>query len=95
MAVNLAVPKAEDLHPVAGVELGVAMAGVRKANSIEELLKHADFVTLHLPLVPATRGLVNAELLAKMKPGSTLINCARDSTLMRTSCRSRCARLPS
>ncbi|MGQ0652629.1 MAG: bifunctional glutamate N-acetyltransferase/amino-acid acetyltransferase ArgJ [Betaproteobacteria bacterium] len=32
MAVNLAAPRAEDLHPVAGVELGVAMAGVRKAN---------------------------------------------------------------
>src|SRR3954464_961928 len=32
MAVNLASPKAEDLHPVAGVELRVAMAGVRKAG---------------------------------------------------------------
>jgi glutamate N-acetyltransferase / amino-acid N-acetyltransferase len=32
MAVNLAAPRAEDLHPVQGVELGVAMAGVRKAN---------------------------------------------------------------
>ena len=32
MAVNLSAPKAESLHPVAGIELGVAMAGVRKAN---------------------------------------------------------------
>ena len=32
MAVNLAPPKAQELHPVAGVELGVTMAGVRKAN---------------------------------------------------------------
>ncbi len=32
MAVNLFPPKAESLHPVAGIELGVAMAGVRKAN---------------------------------------------------------------
>jgi len=32
MAVNLAAPRAEELHPIAGVELGVAMAGVRKAN---------------------------------------------------------------
>jgi len=30
MAVNLAAPRAQDLHPVAGVELGVAMAGIKK-----------------------------------------------------------------
>jgi glutamate N-acetyltransferase/amino-acid N-acetyltransferase len=38
MAVNLAAPRAEDLHPVAGVELGVAMAGVRKANRKDVLV---------------------------------------------------------
>jgi len=31
-------------------------SAVRKAQSIEDLLKHADFVTLHVPLLPATRG---------------------------------------
>jgi D-3-phosphoglycerate dehydrogenase len=54
-------------------------SGVRKANSIEELLKHSDFVTLHLPLVPATRGLINAERLAVMRQGSVLLNFARDA----------------
>src|SRR4030095_9374971 len=35
-------------------------SGVRKANSIEELLKQSDFVSLHVPLMPATRGLIDA-----------------------------------
>lgn len=54
-------------------------SGVRKANSIEELLKHADFVTLHVPLVPATRHLIDAKRLAVMKPGAVLLNFARDA----------------
>jgi glutamate N-acetyltransferase/amino-acid N-acetyltransferase len=38
MAVNLRTPRAEDLHPVAGLDLGVAMAGVRKANRKDVLV---------------------------------------------------------
>ena len=54
-------------------------SGVRKANSIEDLLKHADFVTLHVPLLPATRGLIDAKRLAAMKAGAVLLNFARDA----------------
>ncbi|HSV16928.1 MAG TPA: phosphoglycerate dehydrogenase [Casimicrobiaceae bacterium] len=54
-------------------------ASVRKANSIEEVFKHADFVTLHVPLVAATRHLVNEERLAAIKPGAVLLNFARDA----------------
>jgi D-3-phosphoglycerate dehydrogenase len=54
-------------------------ATVRKANSIEEVLKHADFVTLHVPLVNATRHLVDEKRLAAMKPGAVLLNFARDA----------------
>jgi phosphoglycerate dehydrogenase-like enzyme len=45
--------------------------------SLEELLKSADVVTLHVPLVPATRGLIKARELEKMKPGAILIQASR------------------
>ncbi len=54
-------------------------SGVRKANSIEELLKQADFISLHVPLLAATRGLLDAKRIAAMKPGSVLLNFARDA----------------
>jgi len=53
-------------------------SAVRKANSIEDLLKHADFVTLHVPLLTATRGLIDARRLEVMKSGAVLLNFARD-----------------
>jgi D-3-phosphoglycerate dehydrogenase len=53
-------------------------SGVRRANSIEELLKQSDFVTLHVPLLPMTRNLIDAPRLAAMKPGAILLNFARD-----------------
>jgi D-3-phosphoglycerate dehydrogenase len=43
----------------------------------EELLQSADFVTLHLPILPQTRHLFGVATLAKMKRGAYLINCAR------------------
>jgi D-3-phosphoglycerate dehydrogenase len=45
--------------------------------SLEQLLKEADFITLHLPLTPSTEGLIGAKELAKMKPTVRIINCAR------------------
>src|SRR6478609_1157295 len=54
-------------------------ATVRKANSIEEVLKHSDFVTLHLPLLPATRHLIDGTRLGFMKSGAVLLNFARDA----------------
>ncbi len=54
-------------------------SSVRKAHSIEELLKQSDFVTLHVPLVAVTRHLVDAPRLAAMKPGAVLLNFARDA----------------
>ncbi|MDH4149691.1 MAG: phosphoglycerate dehydrogenase [Betaproteobacteria bacterium] len=53
-------------------------AQVRKAHSIEEVLRAADFVTLHVPLVPATRNLINAQRVTLMKKGSALLNFSRD-----------------
>jgi D-3-phosphoglycerate dehydrogenase / 2-oxoglutarate reductase len=45
--------------------------------SFDDLLARADFVSIHAPLLPATRGLFNAAAFAKMKRGAALINTAR------------------
>jgi D-3-phosphoglycerate dehydrogenase len=44
---------------------------------LDELLARADFVTLHVPLIPETRGLIGRERLARTKRGVRIINCAR------------------
>ena len=54
---------------------------VRKAHSVEEVLKSAEFVSLHVPLLPATRHLINAERLKLMKPSATLLNFSRDGVV--------------
>jgi D-3-phosphoglycerate dehydrogenase len=48
-----------------------------EAASFDDLLGRSDFVTLHAPLLPTTRGLIGAAALAKMKPGAFVINTAR------------------
>jgi D-3-phosphoglycerate dehydrogenase len=61
--------------------LGVAAAAraiaVRVAPSPEEVAARCDILSLHLALTPGTRHLVNASLLARLKPGSMLINTSR------------------
>ncbi len=52
---------------------------VKKAHSVEDLLKHSDFVTLHIPLLDATRGFINSKRVKAMKVGSVLLNFARDA----------------
>ena len=46
-------------------------------DSLEALLRASDIVTLHVPLLPATRHLINAENIYHMKKGALLINTAR------------------
>jgi D-3-phosphoglycerate dehydrogenase len=48
-----------------------------KKVELDELLANADFISLHLPLLPSTRGLVDAQFLKKMKLGAFLINSSR------------------
>jgi D-3-phosphoglycerate dehydrogenase len=59
------------LTPERAVELGVEKV------ELDELLRRADFITLHTPLIDATRNIINAQAIAKMKDGVRLINCAR------------------
>src|SRR5690606_33168881 len=50
--------------------------GVEKVD-LDELLGRADFITLHTPLIDATRNILDAKALAKIKKGVRIINCAR------------------
>jgi len=50
---------------------------VRKANSLAEVLRYADFLTLHVPLVDATRGMIDAGSIAQMKRGAVVVNFSR------------------
>jgi D-3-phosphoglycerate dehydrogenase len=45
--------------------------------SLDELLGRADYITVHTPITPETRNLINSDCFAKMKTGVLLINCAR------------------
>ncbi len=54
----------------------VAQAGGRKVD-LDELLTTADIISLHIPLTPATRHVINADAITTMRPGTLLINTAR------------------
>ena len=45
--------------------------------SFEEILTRSDFISLHVPLTETTHHMIDADAIAKMRPGTTLINCAR------------------
>ena len=77
----------------AGLDLGMDVVGYDPALSVEAawrvpaevermenlpaLFAKADFVTLHVPLLPATEGMINGDSLRSFKPGSVLLNFAR------------------
>ena len=50
---------------------------VRKADALSALFARCDYISLHLPVLESTRGLINAELFAVMRPGTCLLNFAR------------------
>lgn len=82
----------------AGVALGMRVVGfdpalaadspwaldphVTRLESAESVLASADYVSLHMPLVPATRGFLNADRLRLMKSGAVLVNFAREGIVV-------------
>jgi D-3-phosphoglycerate dehydrogenase len=54
---------------------------VEKVDSLEALLRSADFVTLHVPAIPATRNMIDAAALQRFKPGAKLLNFAREEVV--------------
>ncbi len=52
-------------------------ATVKKAHSLNEVLKHSNFLTLHVPLVDATRGMLDAGGVGQMKQGAVVLNFSR------------------
>jgi D-3-phosphoglycerate dehydrogenase / 2-oxoglutarate reductase len=70
---------------VVGYDPGITVEGawqlsadVKKARTIEELLRASDFVTFHVPLMDSTRNSINAERLKQMKNGAVILNFARE-----------------
>jgi D-3-phosphoglycerate dehydrogenase / 2-oxoglutarate reductase len=54
---------------------------VRRAASVAEVLKNSHFLTLHVPLVAATKNLINADNLGSMKGGAVLLNFSREGVV--------------
>ena len=50
---------------------------VELVESLDEIVPQADFITMHMPLTPETKGMLNKERLAKAKKGVRIVNCAR------------------
>lgn len=47
-------------------------------DNLKEVCEKADYISLHIPVSPKTKGLINSEVLEKVKPGARLINFARE-----------------
>ena len=52
---------------------------IQKVNEREEIFRTCDIITLHVPLLPATKHMINAETLSMMKDGVIILNFARDA----------------
>ncbi len=64
--------------PFISVEAAWSLSSeVERANALENLLSKVDYITLHLPLLPQTKGMLNDEKFAMMKDGVKILNFAR------------------
>jgi D-3-phosphoglycerate dehydrogenase len=58
------------------------MGNNSSASSLQEVLERADFLSLHVPETPQTKNMIGAEELARMKPGSYLLNASRGTVVV-------------
>jgi D-3-phosphoglycerate dehydrogenase / 2-oxoglutarate reductase len=63
-------------------------ASVEQADSLQHAVSGADFVSVHVPLMPATEGLIDQELIQSMQPGVVLLNFARSPIVEKTALQS-------
>jgi D-3-phosphoglycerate dehydrogenase len=78
MALELGM-KVAGYDPAISVESAWRLSSrVRKVDSLQALVGISDFLTLHVPAIPQTRGLISPEILVRCKPGIRLLNFARD-----------------
>lgn len=63
------------------IEAKLTLGNARAAHGLDDLLARADVVTLHVPETAATKWMIGAKELAKMKPGALLINAARGTVV--------------
>lgn len=54
---------------------------VEQAQSLAEIVSKADFISVHVPLLEQTKGMINAKLIKLMKPGVVILNFARDGII--------------
>lgn len=70
---------------VIGIDPGITIEGawrlpsqVKKAANVDDLIRRSDFISLHVPMLPSTKDLINADRVKIMKKGCVLLNFARD-----------------
>ena len=51
---------------------------VKHVLNVEEIYENCDYITIHVPLLDSTKGMINADAISKMKPGVIILNFARD-----------------
>ncbi|MCJ7570845.1 MAG: hydroxyacid dehydrogenase [Candidatus Thermoplasmatota archaeon] len=54
---------------------------IEKVDEVAQIMEKSDYISLHIPHIPATHHIVNEEMISKMKPSAYLINCARGGTI--------------
>ncbi len=64
-----------------GIEEVLARTGARMAGSLEEVLREADIITLHVPLTPQTRHMIGRREISMMKDGAIIINTSRGGVI--------------